>query len=75
MANLLSTSILLSTQSIFSVIENNLESSSSDDEENIADILKLITERGPLVLRPRVKNYLENVIVFFSDEGFKEHFR
>lgn len=72
MANL--TPIILSAQSVVNMIENNLESS-SDDDENITEILKLITERGPPVLRPRVKNYIENVVTFLSDEGFKEHFR
>lgn len=67
---------LIIVSSIQNFIQNYYESSSSsDDEEDIVNIIKVMTERGPMILRPRVKNYLENVVVSLSNEGFKEHFR
>lgn len=67
---------IFSIQNITNFIENYCQSSSSsDDDEEILNVIKVVTERGPVVLRPRVKNYVENVVTLLSDEGFKEHFR
>jgi len=73
MANL---PILIGIQSAINIfMQYNSESSSDDDDEDILNILKHISKRGPLMPRARIKNYIENVLENLSDEGFKEHFR
>jgi len=71
------TPIVIGIQSVTSFILSNYnsESSSDDDNENISNILKQISKRGPLIPKIRIKNYIENVIENLSNEGFKEHFR
>ena len=66
--------IIIAVQGIVNVINSDSDSS-SDDEEEILNVLNMITKRRPLELRPRIKNYIENVIALLSDEGFKAHFR
>jgi len=59
MANL--TPILIGIQSTISFMQYNSESS-TDDDEDILNILKQISKRGPLMPRARMKNYIENVL-------------
>jgi len=71
----LTPAILIGIQSAVSFMQYNSSESSSDDDEDIVNILKHISKRGPLMPRARMKNYIENVLENLSNEGFKQHFR
>jgi hypothetical protein len=51
-------------------------SSSSEEEEDPLEVIEAVRERrGPLRLRPRIKNYVERVVPTYSADEFKSHFR
>lgn len=53
-------------------------SSSEDDVEvlrSAARVLFLGELRGPLIKRPRIEGFVDNVVPRYSDEEFKSHFR
>lgn len=49
---------------------NELMSDSSDEDENV-----LLLARGPMDMRPRVQNYIDNVVDEYSNEEFMDNFR
>lgn len=54
-------------------------SSSSENEEEVlrtaAGAARLVKLRGPLIKRPRIEGFVENVVANYTDEEFKSHFR
>lgn len=55
--------------------ENDSSSDSSDDDILLQVLSKIDGKRGPLLLKPRVQNYIQNVVSVLSNVDFKSHFR
>ncbi|KAG5878292.1 hypothetical protein JTB14_033093 [Gonioctena quinquepunctata] len=51
---------------LFNEVLNSDSSTSSEDE---------VQARGPMIPRPRVQGYIEEVVDHYSDEEFRENFR
>ncbi|XP_066599949.1 putative nuclease HARBI1 [Prorops nasuta] len=58
------------------VLDILFTSSSNSDSSDDEDMEFYLTIRNPIVMRrPRVTNFIENVIYAYNDEEFKRHFR
>lgn len=52
------------------------DSSSDDDDDNDDEFIDFIfNELGPLRKKPRIQNYVEDVVVQYNEEEFRENFR
>ncbi|XP_011705164.1 PREDICTED: uncharacterized protein LOC105460420, partial [Wasmannia auropunctata] len=56
--------------------ENNSSSDDSSDDDMLVQVVNMIDgKRGPLILKPRIQNYVQNVVSVLTNADFKSHFR